>query len=312
MIINNPTKIDFETVAKENLTQAFNLLFKVYDDYSNYEDLTDEVTLEEIWEHHKGTLRTTLILLHQAIEGLMKASICDTSPLLLIDKPKKDWPTLPNSSNKDFDSLYTIGGESLLNTFCAVSSSVQINQELVDFIEEIRLKRNTAIHGTSVKDISPKFILINILKVFTFWFGKDSWHVELKNNLLQNPLFGFYDYDYEEAITYKYLDFTLAIIGKKNISNHISFSIRGRNYYCPSCKYTVDKEYGKLESKWAFLNPNTANSNIIRCLNCDESFPVLRTECENEGCQGNVLYNDVVNTGETLCLTCFEIQEEEQ
>jgi hypothetical protein len=82
------------------------------------------VQIEDIWNHHHGTLRTALILLHQAIEGLMKAVICETSPLLLIDKPRKDWPTLPHTDEKDFDSLYTIGGEALLTTFCAVPSTI--------------------------------------------------------------------------------------------------------------------------------------------------------------------------------------------
>lgn len=37
----------------------------------------------------------------------MKAVICETSPLLLIDKPRKDWPTLPSKEVIDFSSLYT-------------------------------------------------------------------------------------------------------------------------------------------------------------------------------------------------------------
>lgn len=95
MIKNIPLKLDFEIVAKENLTQAFNLLFKVYVDYLDYDEaIKEEVTIDNLWAHHNGTIRTSLILLHQAIEGLMKATICETSPLLLIDKPRKDWPTV--------------------------------------------------------------------------------------------------------------------------------------------------------------------------------------------------------------------------
>lgn len=311
MIINNPTRLDFETLAKENLTQSFNLLFKVYEGYVEFTKFTDEVSLEDIWEHNKGTLRTTLILLHQAIEGLMKAAVCEKSPLLLLDKPKKDWPTLPNSADQDFDSLYTIGGESLLNTFCAVSTIIEINQELIDFIEEIRQKRNTAIHGTNVKDITPKYILTNLLKVFTYWFGKDSWHQELKANLLNNPLFGYSDSDYEEAISYKYLDFTSSIITRKSMVNHVSFDIKGRQYYCPSCKYKIDKDYGQLESKWAFLYPNKPTSSSIKCLNCNETVEVTRNSCQYVDCRGNVLYNDLDKTGEVICLTCYEMQEPE-
>ncbi|MGF6849019.1 hypothetical protein QFZ51_004254 [Chitinophaga sp. W3I9] len=94
MIVNPPMTSDFENISKENLTQAFDLLFKIYENYLNYNEeiIRQEVTVETIWKHHHGTLRTALILLHQAIESLMKSVICETSPLLLIDKQRKEWP----------------------------------------------------------------------------------------------------------------------------------------------------------------------------------------------------------------------------
>ncbi len=242
MISNIPTQTDFENVAKENLTQAFNLLFRVFENYIGHEDeiIREEVPIQNIWKHHNGTLRTCLILLHQAIEGLMKATICNTSPLLLIDKPRKDWPSLPESENKEFDSLYTIGGEALLATFCAVHSKIQRDASLISFIEEIRQKRNTAIHGTNVKNIDPKYLVDNILRTFTTWFGKDSWHHELTQNIIENPLFGYFDSGYESAMSYKFLDFCLHLLGKNSLSKHMTIDIKGRQYFCPECKQSIE------------------------------------------------------------------------
>ncbi len=312
MIINFPTRIDFEKVAKENLTQSFNLLFKAYDSYKGYDEETiqKEVSVEEIWDHHHGTIRTALILLHQAVESLMKSVICETSPLLLIEKPKKDWPTLPHSEDKDFDSLYTIGGESLLLTFCAVNSSIVRDSALINFIEEIRKKRNQAIHGTNMKDVTAKYVIESVLKTFTVWFGKDQWHVELRENLLENPLFGYFDMDYEIALSYKFLDFALSLIGKSELSKHITLDIHGRSYFCPLCKHGIQKEYDEpMESKWAFLNPNQPGSTTVSCLNCHNEFVVKREKCNINKCKGNVLYEDADNLGGFICLTCFEIHE---
>lgn len=308
MIINTPTKLDFENLAKENLTQSIKLLFKVHENYSELDELSKDISIDEIWEYNQGTLRTTLILLHQAIESLMKSTICETSPLLLIDKPRKDWPTLPESENKEFDSLYTIGGESLLKTFCAVPSSIDLNIELINFIETIREKRNNAIHGFNVKEISPRYILTNILKVFNYWFGKESWKHELNTLLLNDPLFGTIDSEFEKTNFYKYLDFITYYITKKELAQYISFNIQGREYYCPFCKYKIDEEFGFLESKWAFLFPNKPTSTKLKCLNCNDIVDVLRLDCKHDDCKGNVLYNDIDITDETYCLTCYEIQ----
>jgi hypothetical protein len=314
MISNTPNKIDFETVAKENLTQAFNLLFKVYENYNGHDDeiIKEEVPIENIWEHHNGTLRTALILLHQAIEGLMKAVICNTSPLLLIDKPRKDWPTLPEAEDKDFDSLYTIGGEALLATFCAVNSSIDRSPTLINFIEEIRQKRNKAIHGTNITNVTPKYIIENILQTFTTWFGKDAWHLELTENIIQNPLFGYFDTGYESAISYEFLDFCLSLLGKGSLSNHISVDIKGRQYFCPECKQNIESEFGKLESKWAFLMPNEPKSKNIHCINCHQDFEVKRQKCDLDNCKGNVLYDDPEYSGGYVCLTCFKVHDYEE
>ncbi|MFB6456784.1 hypothetical protein ACE38W_16040 [Chitinophaga sp. Hz27] len=311
MITNTPTKSDFEKISKQNLTQAFNLLFAVYQDFLNHDDeiIKEEVPIEDIWKYHHGTIRTSLILLHQAIEGLMKSVICDTSPLLLIDKPRKDWPSFPASDNKDFDSLYTIGGEALMATFYAVPTSINRDEKLIEYIEEIREKRNKAIHGTDIKDISAKYIIENILKTFTIWFGKDAWHKELKKNLLENPLFGYFDADYEIAISYEFLDFALLIIGKKSLSKYMSLDVNKRAYFCPECKNAVDRDYGTLESKWAFLNPNEPSSTQISCLNCHQTFNVKREDCNTNGCMGNVL---CIDTEEMTCLTCFSKHENEE
>jgi len=310
MIINSPRRIDFEAVAKENLCQAFILLYNVYENYIEYDDeiVEQEVSINDIWKHNNGTIRTALILLYQSIEGLMKSVICETSPLLLIDKPRKDWPTLPMSDNKDFDSLYTIGGESLLTTFCAVNSNIEINSSLITFIEDVRQKRNQVIHGTNITSVTPNYIIENVLKTFTLWFGKDAWHINLKRNVIENPLFGYLDSDLEGSLSYRYLDFALDIIGKSSLSKHISFNIKGHQYFCPKCKSEIDGDYDSLESKWAFLNPNAPTSNNLTCANCYQNFKIIRDKCNRKACNGNVLYDDNENTGELICLTCYAAQ----
>jgi hypothetical protein len=312
MIINSPSRNDFENVAKENLTQAFFLLYAVYRDYENGNDdiETDEVLLDAVWKYNQGTIRTALILLHQGIEGLMKGIICESSPLLLVDKPRSDWPSLPGLKDQDFDSLFTIGNESLLRTFCAVNTTIKVNEEFIGIIDEIRRKRNQAIHGIGKADLTPKYILTKILFVFTAWFGKDEWLAELKRNVIENPIFGFFDYDFEEAMFYQYLDFLEEIVGKRILSAHVKVEILGHRYFCPHCKAEVESrtDFGFMTSKWAVLHPNLPTSTTIMCVNCSTSTEVFRKDCEEKDCKGNVIFKYDGEGGITCCLTCFEEQ----
>lgn len=206
MITNLPSHKQFKKSSQQTLTQSFNLLFKVYQDYYHDDEIVvKEVPLDRFWSYNFGTIQTSLILLHQGIETSMKSIICQTSPLLLIEKNRKDWPTLPSKDDKDFDSLYTISGESLLTTFCAVESKITITNELIEFIEDIRKKRNQAVHGLGNPQINASELLENILKAYTYFYGKSDWFYASKIFNFENPLFGYFDSDYEYAISYEYL-----------------------------------------------------------------------------------------------------------
>lgn len=307
MIVNYPSDKDFEQISRQCLTQSFNLLYKVYADYEEIQDenIRNEVPIEKIWEHNHGTLRTSLILLHQGIETFMKSEICKISPLLLIEKKRTDWPTLPASSNKDFDSLYTISGEALLITFCAVRSS---NQNLIDYIEEIRQQRNKAIHGANRLNISPKYLVEKIIEGFTYFFGQQSWFLNLWNHNFEHPLFGYYDSDYESAVSYRFLDFAELMLGRKKLNKYVNMDILGRKYFCPECKTNIEKDFDQLYSKWAFLQPNTPRSRTVKCLSCDVGLKVIRKSCIDSDCKGNVLYLDGTD-GFFVCLTCYMPQD---
>ncbi len=305
MIKNLPTYEDFEKVSKECFIQAFNLLFKVYEDYESYDDdvIREEVKIEELWQYNSGTLRTSTILLHQGIETFMKGTVARTSPLLLLEQKRSDWPTLPGSSDKDYDTLYTIAGENLLHTFCAVSDEVKPTTDLIEFIEKVRHKRNKAIHGASKVSDSAIALINDILEAYTYFFGIDKWFDDFKNFNYENPLFGYFDWDFETLMSYKYLDFLEATIGIKKFKKYLSFDVSGRRYFCPTCKYEIDRKYGDLQSKWAFLKPNTPDSIEVHCVNCGHENEIIREDCSIDGCPGNVLDT------EGICLTCYETPE---
>jgi hypothetical protein len=313
MIKNIPTSKDFDLVAKECLIRAFHMLYQVYDDYNNYDDgpVGDEISLVQIWDFNEGVKKTSLILLHQATESFMKSVICETSPLLLVENPRKEWSSLP-TTNKNFDDFYTISGEPLLRTFCATNTKIKIDATFLRFIEEIRIFRNKAAHGASKVNLEIGTLIKRILDGFTLFYGEGAWLDILFKHILKNPLFGYYDTEIEMKISYKFLDFIESYIGIKGLVKYIKKEyinlneLSGRRYLCYECKNAFESEDLPFTSKWAFLVPNLPESTELHCINCDIFIGVIRKDCLNPTCKGNVIHVD--HGKDEVCLTCNNYQ----
>jgi hypothetical protein len=189
----------------------------------------------------------------------MKAATCDVSPLLLIENKRSDWPTLPNSADREFGDQYTIGAEALLCTYCAVVP-VNVSPELVRFVEGVRTKRNAIVHGIAADELSPVSIIEMVLKSHTFLIAKDSWWFTMRDQYISDPLFGLMDSDYEMASFGRRLDYVESVLGKAKLSTHFTQDLKARRYYCPSCKDAIESGEGSMDSKWAYLKPNEPTS----------------------------------------------------
>jgi hypothetical protein len=298
MILNQPTKQDFENVSKQCLTQAFNIVYEIDKDLIYVEDVPNE----DVWEYHLGDLSTSLILVYQAIEAFLKSRICESTPLLLIDLKRTDWPSMPNSEDKDFNELFTIGGESLIRTYCSVVAPARVNVELTNFIEEIRLTRNKIMHGVSRNYLDPEYLISAILNTYTFFLGKDSWWLSMRELYINNPLFGIFNTNFEEASLVDKLDYVEGLLMTSEFRKHFSLRLNARRYFCPWCYDSLWLEDREIETKWALLIPQSKSGTTeIKCINCQRQHSVIRKPCDNEGCKGNVLYEE----GNRLqCLTC--------
>ena len=300
MIVNLPKPPDYENAAKQCLTQAFNIVYEI-DKELIYDN---DVDSEAVWDYHKGDLSTSLILVYQAIESLMKSRICLASPLLLLELKRTDWPTMPANADKDFNELFTIGGEALQKTYCAVVQSPKINEELIKFIEDIRLTRNKIIHGVSRDYLDPEYLIEIILRTYTNFLGKDSWWLAMREFQINSPMFGVFNNKYEEAFLVEKLDYAEAIIDPAEFRRHFSLDLKSRRYYCPWCLDSLADEDTDLETKWALLTPQKIKeAKEIRCINCQRTHSVIRAKCSDPVCKGDVLF-EIELGGARRCLAC--------
>lgn len=291
MIIDIPKPEDFKSIATEWLVQSFQIIYDYGDELEYLEDWEDSD-----WHFHKGKLSTALVLIHQAIEAQMKAEICNVSPYFLLDLKQQDWPTLPDSRDKSFNELFTIGAESLIRVYLGVCDHKKDKKVLTDLFEEIRVKRNKIIHGLAKDILEPKYLLELQFKTAKELFDNDLWTL-LKKEERRHPLYTELEDEDLISVLYYKLNFIEKYFGLKKLKKFIGQD--GRNYQCPNCTRKAQNwDHGSI-----YLNPNSPESTSAVCIICDFNFTVQRKPCDSEDCKGNVIWNNE-DEGEMICLTC--------
>jgi len=247
-------------------------------------------------------VRTSLIVLFQGIEYLMKMEVSKESALLLIESNKVDWPSLPQKKDKDFDQLPSISGESLLSVFCALPNNNIDLEEFEKNYEELRINRNKLVHSAGVSGIEHPYLIKKVLYFMSAFYEPTDWIDLFRQNYTSNPGFGYWDWDIESAYFYKVLNFVESNLTKGELNMYLKYNIKSRRYFCPSCTHWLNAKYDHIDPpKWAFLKPNSPESKVIDCLICGNEYIVDRKECNQKKCKGNVLSSEYY---EDQCLTC--------
>src|SRR5690606_9539082 len=153
-----PSHTDYEDVGFECLVQAYKNIYHI-----DNGELIPDVPRESIWKYNTIVLKTSIILIHQGLEALLKSKISKESPLLLLEQKRSDWKTLPHSDDADFTDMYTISGEDLIRTFYATLEGSAVDVHFRDHFEKIRILRNKIVHGISNEEIEPEVVLKLIL-----------------------------------------------------------------------------------------------------------------------------------------------------
>ena len=284
-----PTREQFFSLGSQCLIQAFEMIFKVYSDFKDITELNEvideEITEEKIWVYNHITVRSALILLYQGVEYLMKGRVTGESVFLLLEQPKTDWPSLPKRKSRKFDEMQTISGGNLLSVFCTVDNEISDIYEFVERFKKLRVNRNKLVHGAGRNDKGHDYIIKEIMFYHNNFFSKGEWVNEFREFVSSEPTFGYWDYDAEEAMFYKKLNFIERTIGKKALNNYLEINTLARRYFCPSCTYHLNGNIDREDMpKWAFLKPNKPNSKNLLCITCSQEFQVGREDCHKPNC----------------------------
>jgi len=301
MIKNIPDSFHFENIGRNCISRAILNIADTYVEYKQNEQEYDLIGLkfEEISTSNYLQINTSIVLLHQGMEAYMKALICKESAFLLIDEPHNNWPVSPDSKDEDFNSMFQIGGIKLITVFSAISSKTKVlSKTHYELFDNMRVLRNEIVHAGPTHKIDVKIILDSALKLLKVFEKREILNT-LRDNFLSNPL--IQNNEDRKVTFWKKINALQTIVGKGKLSQHIDFNLKSRRYHCPKCSMIPD--HVDDQHKYALLTPNKPTSNLVKCLICGNQHNVIREDCTQVNCPGNVIYT--IRENDSLCLTCF-------
>lgn len=292
MILNLPTSSEFKSSGLSYLNLSFSrvlrLLWHLDESHVQAWDENGSATLE-YWEAAQEPLATTVTLLHQACEFLIKGQICEVSPFLLISQSPNLWPR--NCSKKDipFSEYRTIDAQDLVKVADTVCRE-RIPEAFITLFNRLRRDRNKLTHtARSGVDLIPEDILTDILNTYVLLFPSSDWVEQRRRYLSNNYETIVYSSDHINCYCSWEISKVSSFLSPSDVKKFFGYNKKQRSYICPACD-CVEK------FKMAHLNPNTSDSELLSCVVCRKSIPIVRKSCMF--CKGNVLSKS------NICLSC--------
>jgi hypothetical protein len=327
MIVDIPQPEDFNDSGTDFLNLAWGIVYDLSSDLKDYQHTCGEIDIEyesdeeedldlnthnsdEYWRRSQKSLATALSLVQQGTEFILKGLIVEVSPYLLLVGGSKNWPTNAQKNNVKFSEFKTIDAQDLINTYNTVTQN-RLSDDFKTQFNKLRNKRNICMHTIDKNfEISTKEIFKEILEVNHHLIKPLAWLNIRKQFLETLPVNAvmkreYWDYDLLQSALIHETKLVIDLLNPSEVSKYFNFSKKQRCYICPDCYSSVFKRaYAKMGMeedipRLAQLSPNQRNSKTIYCLICNSYSDILREQCNNENCSGNVISIDL-----GICLSC--------
>lgn len=300
MIINVPSAEDYYTSGKELLNFAWQstatLLIEF--DQAGYYGLDEAEISDAYWAAAKRTLTTSLTVVQQATEIIIKGRIVAISPYLLLSDSPSRWPSPYEGKPIDFEKFRTIDAQDLIrvhDTFAPTAFA----REFVDRFHRLRELRNTVMHSAG-KNVSVPVaeVVDNALYMHKALFPTENWFTVRREFLLNAPSSHLGDADYATNFTCWEAEIVKKLLRPAQVAAYLGVDKKQRPYLCPSCLDAANTDNG-FNHKLAVLMPASPTSTALYCPVCNQTSTVIREDCGQTECRGNVIDDD-----SGRCLTC--------
>lgn len=253
------------------------------------------------WDAAKKPLSIAHALSQQGAELIMKSRIAEISPYLLISNPPKDWPKECDKKDTSFADFRTIDAQDLIRAYNAVSQE-KLPEDFTSKFNEFRKTRNAVFHTVDNRlEFSEKKIITYILDIANICAPK-QWPQLRQAYLTDSPVSQAIYIETCNNSLCEEMAMMIKLLGQKKLIELFDFDKKQRRYICPECHRGLNKDYDPDNPMTAQLKPNKPSSTNLFCFVCGENIAVIREDCKEDGCKGNVICAEYDNE----CLTCFE------
>lgn len=305
MIKNLPTAADFYRSGKELFNFAWDATSALLTEFDNAAEygIDQEEVSENYWLAARRTLTTSLTIVQQGVEFILKGKIAEISPYLLISDPPARWPTPYEGSVIDFSDFRTVDAQDLvriLDTF----SQTQYSAEFVAKFHALRERRNAIMHsvGNDVT-VGVSEVIDAILYMHKAFFPNENWATVRLEFLEKSPDSELGSGDYATNGVCREFSIVNEMLSRAQILSFMGIDKKQRTYLCPNCHDNANKDADDFKFKLAALRPKGPASTKLYCPVCNEEHQVERTACQEEDCPGNVISTDI-----GICCTCGSYQ----
>ncbi|OOY31274.1 hypothetical protein [Thioclava sp. F36-6] len=290
MISNVPSSQDLNNSALTAFFAAWHQLIQLFDDFNQsfgLEDPNFSEELEEYYEHCQAELETIYSLAAQASELALKARICEVSPYLLLLGHGASFGE--TDLDIDFSDLRTIDAVDLPNAVNAICTS-KVSDRFKQRFSEIRKLRNKIAHfGGAGKDSAPRDVMSLLVAQYA-----ELWpDARFLNNWINYIGSRRYSFFHDGKWVSAELEFAeiqktfFSLLSKGEFKKIVGFPKSQRRYICHKCVFEggLDRHDLAATLDTAFLVSDTT----LQCQLCTKSSDVMRKDCNEEGCKGNVI-----------------------
>lgn len=306
MIKDIPTRDEYDSAAKAQFDFAWDIaisfLLNLKDARRDFE--VDADTEKAFWVSARQRVLTALIVTQQGVELAIKGRIVAISPFLLVIGNVSDWPKDSTGEGISFSDFRAIDAQDLIKVHDAVCND-KFNYEFSILFESLRKLRNKVMHTVDKNiDVSVQEVLLNILEFHKYLYKNENW-VETRRNFLNNSSNTQLSLKSDDVMGLVAKEF-LAIfefLEPAQATKLFNINKRQRLYLCPECSYEAGK-YESIETRYAVLTPNDPSSDNLFCFVCNSMHSVVREDCRQVECPGNVLSLEY-----DICCTCGRGQD---
>jgi hypothetical protein len=300
MITNLPTSADFYQSGKELFNFAWDATSTLLTEFdqADYYGIDKSEVSDKYWSAARRTLTTSLTIVQQGVELVLKGKIAEISPYLLLSDPPSLWPSPYKGTAIDFSQFRTVDAQDLIRIFDTFSST-SLSAEFAERFHSLRERRNAIMHsvGSSVS-VQVSEVVEAILYMHKALFPNENWSTARREFLRNSPDSELGSGEYATNRTCWEFSIVKELLDPAQILHFMGIDKKQRAYLCPECLYDANTDAG-FEFKLAVLRPKSATATLVYCPVCNAEHEVVRQDCEKDQCPGNVISEEMGS-----CLTC--------